>query len=124
MPVCAFACRYAATYISCSQAEAVNTKRRLLHSYETHPATLFPLEISHGINQFVAFTPYCSVFRFCFRLVFMANQPKEFEKGGMKNWVSPSMMRLGRTHFMLLLCLKSHAADFTKQISGLPPFEP
>ena len=40
MPVCAFTCRYPATYISCSQAEAVNTKRRLLHSYETHPATL------------------------------------------------------------------------------------
>ena len=40
MPVCAFTCRYPATYISCSQAEAVNTKRRLLHSYETHSDTL------------------------------------------------------------------------------------
>jgi hypothetical protein len=54
----------------------------------------------------------------------MANQPKEYEKDGMKNWVSPSMKRLGRSHFLLLLVLKSHAADFTKQISGLPPFEP
>jgi hypothetical protein len=33
MPVCAVTCLYPATYISCSQAVAVNTKRRLLHSY-------------------------------------------------------------------------------------------
>jgi hypothetical protein len=42
MPVCAFTRRYAASYISCSQAGAVNVKRRLLHAYETHPDTLFP----------------------------------------------------------------------------------
>ena len=40
MPVCAFTCRYSATYISCSQAEAVNEKRRLLHAYRSHTATL------------------------------------------------------------------------------------
>ena len=41
MPVCAFACRYAASYISCSQAEAVSVRRRLLHSNETRSDTLF-----------------------------------------------------------------------------------
>tara|TARA_B100000674_G_C37174940_1_gene616992 strand:+ start:77 stop:304 length:228 start_codon:yes stop_codon:yes gene_type:complete len=41
MPVCAFARRYTASYISCSQAGAVNVKRRLLHSNETHTTTLF-----------------------------------------------------------------------------------
>ena len=71
MPVCAFACRYAATYISCSQAEAVNTKRRLLHSYPTNCPTLFLIpKIGIPIEGYLLLSvSYCAVFRLCFTMV-------------------------------------------------------
>jgi len=55
MPVCAFACRFTATYLSCSQAGAVNTKRRLLHTYPTNCPTFVSVSNSACLLRFVAF---------------------------------------------------------------------